>query len=74
MGQEEERSWFYYLAEISFRRIMNRSYVVMGGKQDSDWINNIQHFISHHKTLEEQIDFWYVPMSLHDAIWPRWWL
>lgn len=60
LEHEEERSWFYYLAEISFRRIMNRAYVVMGEKQDTDWIKNIQQLIYHQKTLEEEIKLWYV--------------
>lgn len=39
---------------------MNRAYVVMGEKQDADWIKNIQQLIYHQKTLEEEIKLWYV--------------
>lgn len=30
---EEEKSWFYYLAEISYRRMMNRAMAVMARKR-----------------------------------------
>ncbi|KAL3478319.1 hypothetical protein BJX99DRAFT_107854 [Aspergillus californicus] len=57
--QEEERSWFYYLAEISFRRLMNQALVAIGGIGEANWVNNLQPIIIRHRVLEEQIDVWY---------------
>lgn len=58
--QEEERSWFYYLAEISFRRLMNQALVAIGGNGEASWVNDLQPITVRHHVLEEQIDVWYV--------------
>ncbi|KAM5345649.1 hypothetical protein ACJ41O_011510 [Fusarium nematophilum] len=56
---EEEKSWFYYLAEISYRRMMNRIMAVMGRDGTQGWINNIRGTLEQCKDFNEQIDIWY---------------
>ncbi|RAO71707.1 uncharacterized protein BHQ10_007719 [Talaromyces amestolkiae] len=56
--QEEERSWFYYLAEISFRRMMNRAFASLGAEGEGSWINKFEQILVRHHALEEQIDLW----------------
>jgi hypothetical protein len=56
--QEEERSWFYYLAEISFRRLMNQAFVAIGGNGEASWVDNIQQILVDHQVFENQIDAW----------------
>ncbi|PYH96482.1 hypothetical protein BO71DRAFT_448645 [Aspergillus ellipticus CBS 707.79] len=56
--QEEERSWFYYLAEISFRRLMNQTLATIGGNGEASWVDNIQQIFINHHVFEEQIDSW----------------
>ncbi|KAH6892564.1 vegetative cell wall protein gp1 [Thelonectria olida] len=58
MNQDEERSWFYYLAEISFRRMMNRAFAVLGGKGEAGWIQDIQENLQHCRSFNEQLDVW----------------
>ena len=55
---EEERSWFYYLAEISYRRMMNRIMAVMSRGGEQGWIENIGETIRQCESLNEQIDVW----------------
>ncbi|CAH0058243.1 unnamed protein product [Clonostachys solani] len=64
---EEEKSWFYYLAEISYRRIMNRAMAVMGHDGEEGWVRNISSRIKPCKTFSDQIDLWYshVPPQLN---------
>ncbi|KAF5966216.1 oleate-activated transcription factor 1 [Fusarium bulbicola] len=56
---EEEKSWFYYLAEISYRRMMNRAMAVMARSGEQGWSNNIYEAMEHCKEFNEQIDLWY---------------
>ncbi|KAG5766325.1 hypothetical protein H9Q72_005628 [Fusarium xylarioides] len=56
---EEEKSWFYYLAEISYRRMMNRAMAVMARSGDQGWSDNICEAMEHCKEFNEQIDLWY---------------
>ncbi|KAF5687273.1 oleate-activated transcription factor 1 [Fusarium circinatum] len=56
---EEEKSWFYYLAEISYRRMMNRAMAVMARSGEQGWSNNISEAMEHCKEFNEQIDLWY---------------
>lgn len=55
---EEEKSWFYYLAEISYRRILNRAMAVMGHEGEEGWTRNISSRIKQCKTFNDQIDLW----------------
>ncbi|KAB8200198.1 hypothetical protein BDV34DRAFT_205348 [Aspergillus parasiticus] len=59
MNHDEEGSWFYYLAEISFRRIMNRAFASIGGDGEGSWITNFQQMRIRHDLFKEQIEFWY---------------
>ncbi|KAL2687617.1 hypothetical protein Neosp_005179 [[Neocosmospora] mangrovei] len=56
---EEEKSWFYYLAEISYRRMMNRALAVMARDGERGWIDNIGDTIKQCKDFNEQIDIWH---------------
>ncbi|KAF5592118.1 heterokaryon incompatibility protein [Fusarium pseudocircinatum] len=56
---EEEKSWFYYLAEISYRRMMNRAMAVMARNGEQGWSDNISEAMEHCKEFNEQIDLWY---------------
>lgn len=55
---EEEKSWFYYLAEISYRRMMNRALAVMARDGERGWIDNIGDTIKQCKDFSEHIDIW----------------
>ena len=55
---EEERSWFYYLAEISFRRMMDRAIAVLARDGERGWISNIRENLEHHKAFQEEINIW----------------
>ncbi|KAJ4263517.1 hypothetical protein NW762_006336 [Fusarium torreyae] len=56
---EEEKSWFYYLAEISYRRIMNRAMAVMARNVEQGWAHNIRDTMEQCRDFNEQIDIWY---------------
>ncbi|KAJ2902733.1 hypothetical protein MKZ38_000159 [Zalerion maritima] len=55
---EEEKGWFYYLAEISFRRMMNRAMAVMGRDGEQGWLLNIRETMKQCEELNEQIRIW----------------
>ncbi|KAF4442232.1 vegetative cell wall protein gp1 [Fusarium austroafricanum] len=57
---EEEKSWFYYLAEISYRRIMNRAMATMARDGARGWVSNIREAMEQCKDFNEQIDIWYL--------------
>ncbi|KAI1409253.1 vegetative cell wall protein gp1 [Hypoxylon sp. FL1857] len=52
---EEERSWFYYLAEISYRRVMNRAMVILRRNGEEGWIRDIEGTMKHCEDLDEHI-------------------
>ncbi|KAF5568270.1 heterokaryon incompatibility protein [Fusarium napiforme] len=56
---EEEKSWFYYLAEISYRRMMNRAMAVLARTGEQGWSDNISEAVEQCKEFNEQIDLWY---------------
>ncbi|KAK7424101.1 hypothetical protein QQX98_000711 [Neonectria punicea] len=64
--EEEERSWFYYLAEISCRRMMNRAFTALGRNGESSWIHDFQETLKHFNALKEQMAIWYshIPSQL----------
>ena len=55
---EEERSWYYYLTEISFRRIMDRAMVTLGRRGVRSWLDNVEGNIKVCEDLDGQIDVW----------------
>ncbi|KAM0549946.1 hypothetical protein ACHAPJ_009193 [Fusarium lateritium] len=67
---EEEKSWFYYLAEISYRRIMNRAMAVMARNGEQGWAHNIRDTMEQCKDFNEQIDIWYshIPTQIDPKI------
>ncbi|KAH7134450.1 vegetative cell wall protein gp1 [Dactylonectria macrodidyma] len=59
LDPEEERSWFYYLAEISFRRMMNRAFTALGTSGEAGWIRDFQENLTKYTALKDQIEVWY---------------
>lgn len=55
---DEEKSWFYYLAEISFRRIMNRAMALIGQQGEQGWCHNIRETAELCESVNEQINIW----------------
>jgi hypothetical protein len=58
---DEQRSWFYYLAEISHRRMMNRAIMVMTSRdkeQKEGWIHDVRSNFQHVNDMNDQIDIW----------------
>ncbi|KAK5045720.1 hypothetical protein LTR84_009089 [Exophiala bonariae] len=55
---EEEKSWFYYLAEISFRRMFNRMVATMNSNWKSGWTEDIHTTMEQCAQFEEEIDIW----------------
>jgi hypothetical protein len=56
---EEERSWFYYLAEIAYRRMMDRALAIIGRSREQGWILNIDETFKQCESFNEQINVWY---------------
>lgn len=55
---DEERSWFYYLAEISSRRMQDRAIAILGSDGEQGWVRNIQAHLRQARTLLDQLDLW----------------
>jgi hypothetical protein len=55
---EEERSWLYYLAEISYRRILNRAITTFGSDGCAGWITNIRANIKNCEAFEDEMNIW----------------
>ncbi|KAK6953081.1 hypothetical protein Daesc_005381 [Daldinia eschscholtzii] len=68
---EEERSWFYYLAEISYRRMMNRAVVILRRNGENDWIRDIASTLKRSDDLDEQIKEWcsHIPPQINLDNW-----
>lgn len=58
MQPEEERSWLYYLAEISYRRLLNRAIATFGPEGHEGWITNVAANIKHHEAFEDEMNIW----------------
>ncbi|KAH7013968.1 hypothetical protein EDB80DRAFT_680965 [Ilyonectria destructans] len=56
MGPDEEKSWFYYLAEISSSKIINYAVAAIGSKDEQDWIRNIAKAEEDCEDFERQIE------------------
>ncbi|OIW31477.1 hypothetical protein CONLIGDRAFT_659864 [Coniochaeta ligniaria NRRL 30616] len=63
---EEERSWLYYLAEISYRRILNRAITTFGSDGYAGWIANIGANLKHREAFEDEMNIWcsHIPPQL----------
>lgn len=55
---EEERSWLYYFAEISYRRILNRAITTFGSDGYVGWIANIRANLKHREAFEDEMNIW----------------
>ncbi|KAH0431506.1 2og-fe oxygenase superfamily protein [Colletotrichum camelliae] len=64
---EEEKSWFYYLAEISSRRMINRAISIMGYHGEEAWIRNIAKVIEKYEDFDRQINVWccHIPSQIN---------
>ena len=57
---EEERSWLYYLAEISLRNIMNRVLVDLYGDAGGEaaWLADVPGLVKRHLAYSEELELW----------------
>lgn len=55
---EEERSWLYYLAEISLRKIMNRILEGLYSRGEQYWRDDIRRVIVQHLAFSEELAMW----------------
>ncbi|TDZ37523.1 hypothetical protein CTRI78_v011109 [Colletotrichum trifolii] len=64
---EEETSWFYYLAEISSRRMLNRAISIMGYHGEQAWIRNVAKVVEKCKDIDQQINVWclHIPSQIN---------
>ncbi|SPO07570.1 uncharacterized protein DNG_10265 [Cephalotrichum gorgonifer] len=63
---EEERSWFFYLAEISLRRIINDTLHTFYEKGEEHWMKHIDLVCRQYHESEEQVSQWlsHLPSSI----------
>lgn len=68
-GQErdEVRSWMYYLAETSLRRVSNRVATVLYQNGEDYWMRNIGSLVEQAQECASQLDLWisHVPPQIH---------
>lgn len=57
---EEERSWLYYLAEISLRKIMNRVLDGLYSRGEQYWLGDIDKVTAQHAAFSEELALWWV--------------
>ncbi|KAK7458600.1 vegetative cell wall protein gp1 [Colletotrichum acutatum] len=64
---EEEKSWFYYLAEISSRRMINRAISIFGYNGEQAWIRDIAKVLEKSEEFDEHINLWclHIPSQIH---------
>ena len=55
---EEERSWLYYLAEISLRKLMNRILEGLYSDGEGYWLTNVTSLLSQHAVFYEELTLW----------------
>lgn len=55
----EERSWAFYLAEISIRRTMSDTIITLYRKGEHYWLTHIQSLVLQCEECETQIQLWY---------------
>ncbi|KAH8586028.1 vegetative cell wall protein gp1 [Bisporella sp. PMI_857] len=59
LGQQEENSWLFYLAEISLQRIMSRILDSFYSKGECHWITDIEKILKQHLTFKDEIYQWH---------------
>ncbi|OCT46892.1 hypothetical protein CLCR_02303 [Cladophialophora carrionii] len=57
--QHEERSWCFYLSEISLRRTINDTLLLLYRNGEAHWMENIHFVLKHAAECEKQIDMWH---------------
>ncbi|CAH0045643.1 unnamed protein product [Clonostachys solani] len=55
----EEESWFFYTADISFRRILNQHLKVLYAGAEAGWMEDINLAFVQFTECEKQIEVWY---------------
>ncbi|KAK5047099.1 hypothetical protein LTR84_007042 [Exophiala bonariae] len=63
---EQNRSWLFYIAEISLRRTINDTIWLFYHKGEEYWLENIGLLVRQHSESDSQIGLWY--SHLPDAI------
>lgn len=58
LDAEDERSWLYYLAEISLRGVMNRILDVFYGHGEEKWTHSILSLLNKHASSSETLALW----------------
>lgn len=58
-SRAEERSWAFYLAEISIRRTMSDTIVTLYRKGEGYWLKNIKYLLGQCEDCETQVQLWY---------------
>ncbi|OTA68009.1 hypothetical protein K449DRAFT_324441 [Hypoxylon sp. EC38] len=63
---EEERSWLYYLAEISLRSIMNRVLADLYGCGETAWLADTESLVKKNMAYSEELESWrsHLPLQL----------
>ncbi|KAH7394300.1 hypothetical protein BKA66DRAFT_297023 [Pyrenochaeta sp. MPI-SDFR-AT-0127] len=63
----EERSWAFYLAEISIRRTMSDTIFTLYRKGESYWLNHIHSLLRQCEECETQVQLWHshLPALVH---------
>ncbi len=69
-GQDEARSWFYYLAEIAIRHLLNRIIRTLSWSTENQSEQDIRRLLSQSELLETQLHDWHtsLPATLHFTI------
>uniref|UniRef100_A0A0B7KLZ6 Zn(2)-C6 fungal-type domain-containing protein n=2 Tax=Bionectria ochroleuca TaxID=29856 RepID=A0A0B7KLZ6_BIOOC len=55
----EEESWFFYTADISFRRILNQHLKVLYTEAEAGWMEDINLAFAQFTECEKQVEVWY---------------
>ncbi len=58
MAFNEERSWFFYLAEISLRRTVDNTQWLLYQRGEEEWITNVAYILRQYAESDEQISLW----------------
>ncbi|RYP48057.1 hypothetical protein DL768_005979 [Monosporascus sp. mg162] len=63
---DENRSWLFYLAEISLRRTIDDTLWLLYNRGEEHWINNVDLLVRQYAETDKQISLWYshLPSSI----------
>ncbi|RYP91458.1 hypothetical protein DL770_002397 [Monosporascus sp. CRB-9-2] len=63
---DENRSWLFYLAEISLRRTIDDTLWLLYNRGEEHWINNVDLLVRQYAETDKQINLWYshLPSSI----------